>query len=680
MDLLIDLDRRKLIPPITKNTPSCVIFQIAICLGFNIEISLSESYITKTIKALKDAKITVVSKTQFTREESQFIARFVNGDPNEKWILPSLNVAFNHLLEFYEAQSVPSLEPDFIVGYKTGSQPLAYDPCMLYHLLCYKNITTSRNMTMNQMGHLLKLTFRDIEQIRMDITNIVSVLPYNELLSLRLHFEEAKTQDIPHPKHSESDVSTYTVSNVVTSELLQKTHSRITNTTHLISRINPLTNEEAIILSVVRYGINLSECLNPLDEYIELCFLSDIKLYIPKIDDIFKIRYITNPSWYDIKIIWTPIFNFIYSPNNIELFAQSEGHQHNDNITYIEYLNMSRVTQTFYMGIHPCMIQASEDVSEISNIKTLVTSIGQDNPLHYDRQQILSFGIVETQTMNLYTVRELGDFFKFKKALNNPLTPIESLSSHAINKLKFICRNILEIRDTTNQPHSSNMVDMISHLIQESQNLYEIKDEKSNAQLTSVTEDYKYLYDIIIEIEKINKGIHPQAQKLRSLYHSSYSNEIDTFLTHILHLGLYMRGWKCNRTHGVDKDKYPLVSLDTQVPSSIYHEVTVNTTNCISIIEKFIINCPSELRKCIMGLPLMIRHTNNVSRTCVILPSSDIDDGTCIVDRIAICRDGITPSSCIRTSSNHFLTSAYYYIDICTGVKPFNIMDMAAIG
>ncbi len=63
-------------------------------------------------------------------------------------------------------------------------------------------------------------------------------------------------------------------------------------------------------------------------------------------------------------------------------------------------------------------------------------------------------------------------------------------------------------------------------------------------------------------------------------------------------------------------------------------------------------------------------------------PSTNENQGITIIDRVNITKAGETTEnqySCIRMSSNLFLSSGYYYSQICSLSVPFDIRDMAEI-
>ena len=628
---------------ISKDTPLCVVIEIAQSLNINIDKEQINEYYyyNRLIKTIKDTKGFLINKKEtYTQEELQYIASFVNGNREIKWRLNPLLKSFNHLMEFYNKENIEYPESEFIIGQKTPDNIYALNACMLYRMCIFYEISLTKNTTIEEMGYIIKNYSKTIDEIReMVIFNINNTNKKNLLnLLVSNNLKISNSPNIKCPSVSKLPIkignqhtkilSNINFNNIKTNDL-KITYTNLMDHEYYLIRLEPNTQEESIILAAIIYGINLTECINPFNEYNEIRHNSlngKVNIhYIPKYDPIFRQKYVNNPKWYNIRYIWEPKLTYIYSKDNLIKFLKTEGYTNIED-NYEEMLYTIRLIPTFYYGKYPnCTVEKTniyfEPISEINN------------------DLLLSYGILESSSFIIFTVNELADYFTSSKTFINPCNNTEVFSENSINKLNNFCNEILNNKKKC---------------------------------LTEIENNYKKLSDSIELVKKFNESINLQSRVFRNLYISSeelVKKNINIVLNNLLNIGYYMRGWK------IHSNNLPISLTTYDVIRQI--DVELNSTNAIIEFEKSLKNLDIKTYEIFKNLPILcIKH---IDSSYIFKPSNNIDAGLTILDRINIVKDGKTEHSCIRLSSNWILSSAFHYITICGNPEPFNILDMADI-
>lgn len=635
---------------IRSYTPKCVILEIAKSLGISYDKSKLEyvSYIqniVSSIEEIHEAKISSIEvKKEYTNEELALIARFVN--PSVRWKKSQLITAFNHLLTFYDVHIPPLPTSEWKEGSKTVDDPLAYNGIMLYVLCNYYSIPVDRDTSLEKMAYCIRLINEETSTLRGNLQSIISILPKQSLIAL---LTSSLTHVTPNSRKIESiykceekkSLSSIN-SNSIDVNILIDTHKNLLDSSSL-SRINPISQYETIILAAIVYGINLCECKNPHKEYMEMRRHdgSTINQYIP-IDPQFNKRYLRNPSYFDVKKTYAYKIPSIYTTEDVTRFARSEGYDdlHFRDNSPLSCLHMSRILATFHQGYHP----------DTENTKTIISleELADVNP-----KKIITYGIIDTKELTAYTIDELVDSMKATKSFIIPNNPNEKFSEHALKKLKNICKSYL--------PISRNAYDRVDGI--------ELIFSRIVPPLNEISMGYKILLDTIIMVEQYDVAISDYANKFRSTYmKSSQKEKIIICLKNLLDCAAYMRSWK------VGSDELPITSDQCSYDSSRQAEVDLNVTTAINTYKNSI---PSQYEDLFYDLPLMkiIRIDGNIKFQA----STSNDDGLTVNDRLEIVKNGNDSRSCIRTSSNYFMASVYYYFIAIDQPPPFNIHNLAII-
>lgn len=683
----IVLDRREITGPLTKNTPRCVVFQVAGCLRFEISDSKADSYVDRLISTLKGVKPINVLREKFTTNMAPYIARFVNGNPKIEWEYRSLNKAYTHLLKYYRTTDPEIPEGDFKVGDPTPEEPESYDACILYRICSHLRVRMDRDTTVEQMANVIRVHHQETSQIREHMISMISSLSRNKLLSLQSAPEFTllpsppikSSVNMPLPTGGERSRRVVEFPNIepgsVPTTVLNTTYGKLMNMEHVISRIEPVSHQEAIILAAVIYGVNLTDCSNPHTEYLELkkvAMINGRRNYIPVADKLFQKRYLANPTYYDVRRQWVASIPSIYTEDHINSFARSEGWNGDDESEPAEYLAMSRVVATFHLGIHPKIFTPEKTEMKDDDLRT---TISLENPIDYGSDRIISYGIDVGGEFQIFTVDDLTSFFSSYKKFANPSKPDEMLSDQSIEKLKNICREFVPSIDdeALPMPEDNRGWRYNNHNIRSNE-------DKKHSRIDvdeSVIEEYRALYDIICKVERLSIPIGKDAQRLREMY-SENKEDIGTYCRLFMEIGLYMRGWKIDKTNGESADKYPLESADTLVTEQ--GMIMLNTSKAITDFEKHLQSQNSELAHALLALPLMRRYFSGSTNAPVFSANTDPEQGLTIMDRLAIVKDDTNGYACIRMTSNHFLTSAFFYMVIVLQQdEPFDLNAVSDI-
>jgi hypothetical protein len=617
----ITLDRRLITGKLNESTPICVIKQIIKSMGYIVnEDNVSDIYIGNILRVIEDKIESIGSvpalASSWSEEDASLISIFING--GEQWNVKTLNKAFEHILPFLHSNTIhiDSLG-DFRCGDKTPKFPLSYDSCMLYAICKSLNIKTFRSTNDHQMK--LAIDLYQEEDILEQTLDIIKCLPKSEIISIRMGITNSRN---PKPRRISAteivDDIPSIQGNTNTLEEINKTYDKLRDISHIYQRLAPSSHLEAIVLGSIVHGIDFSESANPFREYNEKT--SKGELYVP-IDRLFRKRYLANFEWYNISKNWNPNFIFLYTFENIREFSIFEGQ--NDGLSDYNQSNFlwhSRTIPTFYMGIVPTIIKTGKE--------ELVTMIERENVFEYQNFEIISYGVATSGDIEFYLVSDLIGHFSTHKTFTNPCNKMETLSDTAINKLVNICTYVIE-----------------NYKRQESK-------------------QHKELLTIIKKIKLMNSNCTKESLKLKKFYNSSLicKEQIEEFFNKIIDLGFYMRSWKVAKIDpSLDANVPPLTLEYTNSKDENKGEIDINVSNAIVAIEEFIMDLPDEFRGILSSLPLILRtqdHKGQITFT----PSRSLQEGLTIFDRISICRDGDEVLGCIRTSSNHFLATACFYM------------------
>lgn len=636
---LYRLDRLAITGPITESTPGCVILEIAGSRGFCVNIhSPTPEYINKCVcKLMQKSPAPQVDLTEIDLHSPHYaehpkhdllqpfnkrhhllelIARYVNNTTQLKWKCDVLLKAFHHLYQFTKHKVIPNTH--FVVGQKTNEFPMAYNACMMYALCNYYTIPTSRQTTLDQMAKAVRYLQQDPEDLRHSLTELIANLSRDKLVRILLLPDLLTEAVSPKCSTALDEVKDPLTTTTLPGDIreidineIKVSHDRFNELEHILPRVVPTTHAEATILAAMVYGINIADARNP---YLEYARLMSRSVYIPK-DPKFRCRYLRCPSWFQVKTTWSWKVDCIYDHDNRCVFARAEGYTQIDDPLLL--LQTARVTPTFYLGLHPdcCAI---ETVVYQETVNTL-------HPQHF-----VTYGISEKpETLVVYTLHELIDTFHAYEAYLNPCNLKEVLPEVSIRKLRLL----------TVPPYDGTETDELYHRLRE----------------------------VMAEVDVKAVNVSAMADQLYQYYIES-GEDVTTFLTLLLDLAYYMRGWK------VSTDLPPIEVGRTQFMPERQGEVDVNTTTAFAALEGYLDQ--SVLGNFFESLPLM---TAKVGDAITFVAMTDHAQGLTIRERLDIVKAGVSSYACIRLSSNHLAMTAYYYMRSCRLLAPFDITKLAKI-
>ncbi len=696
MTTVYELTRLHITGPIKPDTPACVILEVAhsLWLDLNWKEIGDLMYIERVVRSIAEYKQPIPSikedppasvsdgATQvsgFKEADVRLLVAFVNPNLDFTWKIKPLLQAFRHLCLFYKVSTPPLPEGEFTVGQKTMSTPLAYNACMLYRLCSYHGIRTTRLTTIEQMAQAARGLTQDPDLLRQQLTVTIRNLPRVALLNLLASPELrvapspnlrrpattplvcAPALPLPREEHfvepwgsdkspercerSERKLALPSINqDFLTIKALTTAYSHLTDSKHILPRIQPQTQEEAIMLAAVVYGINLTECSNPYEEFAAMKAANlggaSANQYIPTFDEGFQQRYLRNPAWFDVRRTWSARLPGIYTAVHLRDFAQAEGYAPTEfNMrSPEEMMAMSRVLPTFYLGQHPdCDLQH--------------TAIGMVNVTTVHPQLLLTYGISDGGPYTLYTVAELADCFAATRNYSNPEKATELIPTIAIAKLRNIAI------------HFSGRTRVSARS--------EVKRGRGETPPvpTEVEVNYLHLLTVMDEVDLYSKANSLVARQLTKHYTEGDEKTraaIGDVLTSLLHMAYYMRGWKATP----DNYDIPISRNKTTFPSAAQGQVYLNAEKAIKDFEASVDQLKPELRTFIRTLPLM--NIALESDRVTFQASTSRDQGRTIFERVAIVKAGTSDYSCIRMSSGRFAASACYYMIACKMAPPFN--------
>ncbi|CAH6418519.1 Hypothetical protein POVN_LOCUS236 [uncultured virus] len=686
MTTTFELHRINICGPIKDDTPACVIFEVAHCLRLQIDwdkINVPQ-YVDNVLRSISGIKVNTVTENAYKApaehgfpldpELLSFMASFVNPNDRVNWKHKPLIRAFRHLCRFYKVTTPPQLESKFVIGDKTMDQPEAYNACMLYRLCTYHGIRTWRQMTIEQMGHAMRDYYQDPAPLRERLIAAIGSLPHAKLINLSMSpdLRVAPSPSIRHPhardqpitveslplpsiateteSGEEKKVKKSTFPNInpenTSTKALVDAYTRVVDLKHILSRVQPISQDEAIMMGAVVCGVNLTECSNPYEEYMALKDASlngtDENRYIPTYDEVFQKRYLRNVAWFDVRQTWCPRLSSIYTPDQLTQFALAEGYTQTEvkGQDIVQLLAMARVMPTFYLGRHP---DCTQDDTNVGGIEVCTI-----NP-----QLLITYGIADGGPYALYTIGELCDCWLNTRSYSNPQNVRELISKTALEKLRNIARE--RVRPKEGQPPRMGRTSIVM--------------------LNEVEAGYRRLLDVMEEVDSYAIATSEKAKQLNRYYAHGDEKQKDAIvlcLTNLLHMAYYMRGWKVN-----GNDEIPIGRDKTQFPNELQGQVDMLSTESIMKFEKDINRLPFEVRQFFRTLPLMKIATQGTE--IKFEAAAGADEGKTVIDRIAIVKAGTSVFSCIRMSSNWFAASAYYYMVAIGLPAPFLPRQLASI-
>lgn len=627
----INLSRLLLTGSVSIHTPKIVLIEILRAHGIKyIDDDLNNyTYLFNIIELLHETPIIKI-KEPFEYDDLKYIRRFVNNDVD--WTKNKLINAFKFMIQFYDLDLLSQIPVDFNYGIQSSSNIYTLNTSILYALCNKYNISLNFNSNLEYMVDMIRYHIRFncsdnnvkynlLQEIKYNIYNVLyhdkydifklldfysSLIPLNESKnSIKKISNTVQYKDIWNPKLFKIDDSYI----------------------NIIADINdePKNNIEAIIFSSLKYKLDISKSINPLEEYKSLLLIPYFP-YDPEFRNILEISKLSPDNFNNPNLnqLFNPNFpKFLYSSETLNDLCILEG------VQQIQIQSMDNYTilqetydiETFFHGKH-------------KNINNKL-SVYSDEISNIDFHDIICFG-KRNSTLYAYTYLELCNCFENYKQFRNPLCLNNtSFPKKSINKLYIIC----------------------------SRQIYLNESEKSY----NIRTKLKYIIDSINLYHKINDTQIKDFINKYDKYDINNKNKIKSFFILLFELSMYMRGW-----NGLDS--YPI--KNNNIEDIDFGKRDIFVTDMLQSI-KF--DYKDNIFQLILDLPLIIY--NKVDKEFTI--NTCTEEGSSILDRINMIIIGENEEdnlySCMNISSNRIAVSCYYYMQLLKLDKLFNIQDLIFI-
>jgi hypothetical protein len=703
---VFSLDRRLITGPFDDDVPNCVLVDLAEGNSWKTPRKyphhlLLENLINgvenlTSIVGFTQEDILLASKKDLVKYASK-IATFVNPDKTISWSMGGLVNAFKHMI--CSEDEIPS---DFSVGPKTMKNKYTYNACMLYKLCKTNGIETRPTMSIEDMAYRVKLLYNinsNAVHIPRQLKDHINSDKMNSGLLV-----EFMCSNVEDGEKYNSDESTF--------ENLCAKYDELSDVNKLIARTTPRSHEEAVIITALKYSIDITSSSVPLlelellDNVVKMSRKTkkyDLTKYLP-VDPDFRKYYKRNPKWFSLKRTYSHKLSMVYMDSALRAFVDSEALSVDDMFDIESLVNSktqlrealknalyaAKISNTFYFGYHP---KATNDTTPIE-----LEDLDDD----CDFNCCITHGSDEySDNLVTYKTSELTNHFRTAKMFTNPVKINETFSLCSIRKLKLICKDIID-KDTpkrskrvssrllpgfTTPMASTNPARMVLDSFASAISLPQAtpkrskRRSKNHSSLFSETQKSSFLKLLesieAVEFEMI--ALTGKAEQIRDIYRNAKDEEkrqIEKSLTALLEAGMCMRGWKVSTS----EDKYPLKSIDTVTPIGKQIRVDDETNGSLQNYRESFKNMNSSLRERMKSLPL-VRSVFGPEKL-EFKQSNTEESGFSIWDRFIIViqgDDSNNPAACIRMTSNWFVSSAYYYMVAIGLPKPFDIMELSNI-
>lgn len=622
-----ELSRLAITNQVSELTPMCTLLEIADAHGIEYNRGDFErpTFAHYLIESIYKTTVPRIDDNNLKSGDMKFVARFVNKYVN--WPQSKLMQAYGFLMGFANVVDPLSWVPEsFEVGLQTPDNPRSLNACVLYRICVHARLHITFHTTIQQMAYAVRLlrmsvpslyrrarVFLEKDARRIDLVNVLMMAQYE----IKDPQEEVDVVAVDANIIPEAHCS---------HEMLGRLYAALNDVKTLREKMDPGTDNGAIALAALNYGIDISKSTNPLAEY-KILKLAGRTDYRP-VDAWMQHWYNINPGLFDLAVMFNPVFPVdYYSASVLHKMAKTEGFTTGEirQAQAHELMQLAYVSETFYLGPMP-------------NMKQNTTAIDLDDVDDIEYGQLLCYGSL-AQPLQPVSVSELIALFQANQNFTNPFQDDSVFSNTAINKLKLL----LQSPDGP-CPTRSLSVETI-----------QIRGQL----LESIA---------IVEITLVNHD-GPTRDLLFAYRISSADTKaaIVKAFTQLLHAGMYMRGWR-----GPPAD-YPITK--TEVPPDMEPIVALNVTQALADFES---KCRAlgKIGSQISELPL-VRYRDHQYQI-----SKNKCDGLTLTDRIAIIKQGDTTSnisSCIRLSSNWICASAHKYLTALGQPIPFDIFTLRYI-
>jgi hypothetical protein len=570
-------------------------------------------------------------KLPLTSKAYRVLAMYINAQ-EKCWTKTSLELSYRYLSTFQNTEV--SFEDwagvDFEnlgFGPQTPERPNALNACVLYRLCMDHHIQPPVHSTIYDMYRVIWYLYYGRHAFHVNAINILwdtktsfaqkikdwvygSFPLQNETLE-RSHHRMLKTLVKPlDPIVTSSSLKQRLETLGLPSKVYQKVEL---HQKRIAIHLQPKNTLDAILFAAYYFDLDLSQTQDPILEYHHLsCYLdqhTSMKGWAPQ-DEHFRMCTFLNPPLMLLSRSFHDLFAVeFYTLNALQYMYREWG-----GLTFPS--STLRMHDALYQHLRWVCLLETVYIGIYPEITNETTPIHWEELKHIPPNLVLCLGI-RHQHLEAFHIQEWIDHFKYKRAFVHPSKKEEVLKENVIVRLK--------------------------HLLQQ---------QKSLAL-------YQDLLNVIETIEFLNQTSHHQIKTFCRCYAEEKTVVQEGWLSLLrclLDLGLKMRGWDG------ESSAYPIeialvednlaVEQRSQEALHGYLEMKI------------------DQREIIDALPLFNYKNHRYE------PSRSIKEGYTISDRIHIVTQGNeteNTASCIRMSSNWFVSTAYRYLTLLHHPPPFDI-------
>lgn len=579
-------------------------------LAFELEIIASLEKLRDDVKYWVKIFKKLTKLNPFTivnyEQDKDKIINIVN--PTTSWDLHSLKNAFEHMIYFALNPILDNLEINN-VGIQTKEKIKNYNACMLYSICRANNIFTPLDSSYED----LKTLAEQAEEMNRSI-NDEEDQHSSSLVESPLIFDvESISPIIPRSLDSIIEKEFHLFSET---EPLKSEANLLTDLNYVLKLVEPINDNQAIILGSLLFSKDFSNYINPLREF-RRC-----KINLPTSPHDFKIKLVEkiNPFFSDLNLYFNP-----YLPQNAYDTSIINHHISLFSFSFFDFENTAS-----YEILQELHLEENFHIGYLPNIFNNETPILLEQVDTLENGDIVCFG-VKHENLKATTWKELKEIFKNMNMFINPFEKKSVFTKDQIERLYKIGRWIL------GNIHFS-FHNKFKYLFE--------------GYSKSTTQDIKDCLDVIDQIKFFHQSNFVFLESLMVDFNNRNKTQKDQIINGIqkmFEITMYMRGWNgISENYPIQNAPYPTDanSHEQKILENIFEldEINYRTNNFI------------------YKLPLMLWKNEFVQSVLE-------EQGLTIGERIKIVKSGESEGvhSCVRMSSN-VLGSSY-----CFYCRTFNI-------
>lgn len=393
-------------------TPVCVLREICESCGLNFDdFKYHDSISRCKVPALRKGW-----RTRMDRDDVKLLSIYVN--PNVVWTRKSLILCFDFLNLSHRYMHISSMKG---FGRQSIGKEQNLNCCMLYRQCKIRKIKVFRDTSMEKMINLIdlydRMSIKDIRESLLVIDNKSDLLGCISLcvdLDSYTHKEDEVSSIYLEENHADPLFYKYPTFDELRREIVMQNSI-------LPSLIDPKDNLECICSASIRFGINLSKCMNPMRQYDLLC--RGEKTTDPSLEE----KDLPTISSSKLHLCFDPSLPIeFYTRKQMSNLMKIEGLSLEDYRSSYTILQTSYLSETFYEGKCPFSEETTcitcEDFSSI------------------DHEDVICFG-TRDKSVSFETSSILSSLRTYKSFRNPSKKEHEYFTQIQIMKLERICRN-----------------------------------------------------------------------------------------------------------------------------------------------------------------------------------------------------------------------------------------------